>query len=268
MQRIHFEPTAAFLKAGRLSWLLDSALIIGAAFAAASAVIPLGMWWHRSHNPDLTLMTFQASVDPDTAEAQAGPTGTPLLWVLKKADSTVYLFGAFNSSDPIDSGWMDRRLYEAFDNADQALFEVPSFPVILPSDPIMPHPDAFLFQRAQSLRMTVGGLESGDYAGRVSAAGVSDDGFVLPVSAWRTGDQKTLTDSLALMAQADPAGYAALIDKRNQTWLPAIRKALSNKGTTFVTVGATHLIGPDGLVAALRQSGYSVSRLDAVTPGA
>ncbi|HTN41019.1 MAG TPA: TraB/GumN family protein, partial [Asticcacaulis sp.] len=63
---------------------------------------------------------------------------------------------------------------------------------------------------------------------------------------------------------ADPAGYDSLIVQRNRAWLPAIEKALSEKGTTFVTVGATHLIGPDGLVAQLRGHAYPVTRLDFV----
>jgi uncharacterized protein YbaP (TraB family) len=265
MHRIHFEPTAAVLKAGRLSWLLDSTLIISAAFAAAAAMIPVGMWWHRSHNPNLTFLTFQTTSDPDAAEAQAGPTGSPLLWVIKGADSTLYLFGAYNSIDMINSGWMDRRLFQAFDNADMAVFEVPTFPDSFPADRVALRPDAYLFQRAATLRKMTGCLETTREVGRVSIAGVTDDGFALPVEAWRTGDQKGLTDSLTLMAQADPTGYNTLIARRNQAWLPVIEKATTGKGTTFITVGAAHLIGPDGLVALLRQAGYSVSRLDAVS---
>ena len=258
----------AFAKKRKRSsrWLVEAGIIMGAAIGVAVVVPPLGMWWHRSHNPAATVMAFQAATDPDTMEALAGPTGSPLLWVMKRGDSTVYLFGSFNSTDSIASGWMDQRLFKAFDNAHTAMFEVGAYPDILPADKVTLRPDAALFQRADALRKMTIGLDKGEgEIGRVTAAGVGDDGFVLPADAWRTGDQKMLTDTLALLAQADPSGYNALIVKHNQAWLPAIETALKHKGSTFVTVGATHLIGPDGLVAQLRQQGYDVSRLDLVS---
>lgn len=189
---------------------------------------------------------------------------------MKTGGSTVYLFGGFNSADKVASGWMDRRLFTAFDNADRTVFEVSAYPDILPADKVTPRPDAALFHRADALRKMTAGLDNGKgEIGRVTVEGVIDDGFVLPADAWRNGDQKTLTNTLAL-AEADPAGYDALIVQRNRIWLSAIEKALTEKGTTFVTVGATHLIGPDGLVAQLRAHGYSITRLDSVvrTPAA
>jgi uncharacterized protein YbaP (TraB family) len=231
-----------------------------------AVVVPtLGMWWHHSHNPEATAVAFETATDPDVTEAQAGPTGSPLLWVVKTGGSTVYLFGGFNSADKVASGWMDRRLFTAFDNADTTMFEVGAYPDILPSDMVTLRPDAALFHRADALRKMTVGLDKGKgEIGRVTVEGVIDDGFVLPADAWRNGDQKALTNTLALLAEADPAGYDALIVQRNRTWLPAIEKALTEKGMTFVTVGAAHLIGPDGLVAQLRRDGHAVTRLDSV----
>ncbi|HTM80215.1 TraB/GumN family protein [Asticcacaulis sp.] len=256
----------AFAKKRKRSsrWLVEAGIIMGAAVGIAIVVPPLGMWWHRSHNSDATVVAFSAAADPDAAEALAGPTGSPLLWVMKTGDSTVYLFGGFNSADNIASGWMDQRLFKAFDNADTVVFEVGAYPDALPADKVTLRPDAALFQRATALRKMTLGLDGGAEAGRVTAEGVTDDGFVLPADAWRNGDQKVLTDTLALLAEADPAGYDSLIVQRNRAWLRAIEKALSEKGTTFVTVGATHLIGPDGLVAQLRGHAYPVTRLDFV----
>ena len=258
----------AFTKKRKRSsrWLVEAGTIICAAFAVAAIVPPLGIWWHRSHNPSSTVVAFSVTTDPDATEAQAGPTGSPLLWVMKDGDSTVYLFGGFTSTDAVASGWMDRRLFTAFDNADTAGFGVGAYPDILPTDKVTPRPDAALFQRAGALRKVTVGLENvkETEAGRVSAEGVGDDGFVLPAAAWRTGDQKVLSDTLALLAEADPAGYEVMIVNRNRAWLPAIEKMLSRKGTSFVTVGATHLIGSDGLVAQLRRNGHSVIRLDSV----
>jgi uncharacterized protein YbaP (TraB family) len=265
MQVINYTEGAFTRKRKRsLRWLVEAAIIMGAAMGVAIVIPPLGMWWHRSHNPDVVTVAFEPQTDPDMAEAQAGPTGSPLLWVMKKGEATVYLFGGFSSTGDIASGWMDRRLFTAFDNADAVVFEVGDYPDVLPADTVTLRPDAALYHRAGALRKVSVGLDSQAEAGRVTAEGVTDDGFALPVGAWRTGDQKSLTDTLALLAEADPAGYDALIVKRNQAWLPVIEKALGEKGTIFVTAGATHLIGPDGLVARLRGDGYSVTRLDSV----
>jgi len=265
MRVLNYTEGAFFKKRKRSSrWLVEAGIIMAAAMGIAVVIPPLGMWWHRSHNPDVVTVAFAPETDPDIAEAQAGPTGSPLLWVMKSGDATVYLFGGFSSTGGIESGWMDRRLFTAFDNADAVVFEVGAFPDVLSADAVTLRPDAALFHRANALRKVSIGLDSRDEAGRVTAEGVTDDGFALPVEAWRTGDQKSLTDTLAMLAQADPAGYDALIVRRNQAWLPAIEKALGEKGTTFVTVGATHLIGPDGLIAQLRRDGHAVTRLDSV----
>ena len=267
MRVIHYAESAFTKKQKRSTrWLVETGLIM-AVFVSVAALVPtLGVWWHQLY-PEATVAPFIATSDPDVAEAQAGPTGSPLLWVMTSGEATVYLFGAFNSTDALASGWIDQRLFKAFDNADMAVFEVGDYPDSLPADKMTLRPDAALFQRAAALRKMTMGLENETAleAGRVTAEGVTDDGFVLPVAAWRTGDQKTLTDTLALLAQADPEGYDALIVKHNQAWLPAIETALKHEGSTFVTVGAAHLIGPDGLVAQLRQRGYEVSRLDLVS---
>jgi|GEM_PF-1638103 len=255
----------AFVKKRRSSrWLVEAGIIMGAAMGIAVVIPPLGLWWHRAHNPDVVIMAFSPAADPDAAEAEAGPTGSPLLWVVKSGEATVYLFGGYSRAGDIASGWMDQRLFAAFDNADTAIFEAGAFSGVRPADRMTLRPDAALYQRANALRKISIALDSPAEAGRVTAGGVIDDGFALPVEAWRTGDQKTLTDALARLAQADPAGYDALIVRRNRAWLPVIEKALTEKGAAFVTVGMTHLIGPDGLVAQLRRSGYAVTRRDSV----
>lgn len=58
-------------------WLVEAGIIMGAAVGIAVVVPPLGMWWHRSHNPEATVVAFEAATDPDVTEAQAGPTGSP-----------------------------------------------------------------------------------------------------------------------------------------------------------------------------------------------
>ena len=59
----------------------------------------------------------------DAFEAQAGPTGAPLLWSVHKGKATVYLFGSIHALQD-NMSWMDPRLFQAFDTADAAWFEV------------------------------------------------------------------------------------------------------------------------------------------------
>lgn len=57
-----------------------------------------------------------------------------------------------------------------------------------------------------------------------------------------------------------PEFMAALLDRRNESWLKQLPAILSN-GPTFVAVGALHLAGDKGLVEGLRRLGYSVTPL-------
>jgi uncharacterized protein YbaP (TraB family) len=54
---------------------------------------------------------------------------------------------------------------------------------------------------------------------------------------------------------------AELIGARNRAWLARIEAELA-RGGAFVAVGALHLPGADGLVALLRDRGWTLSRLD------
>jgi uncharacterized protein YbaP (TraB family) len=61
---------------------------------------------------------------PDQREAQSLPTHAPLLWRAERNGNTVYLFGSIHVMKP-SLNWMDKRLFQAFDSADAAWFEVP-----------------------------------------------------------------------------------------------------------------------------------------------
>ena len=58
------------------------------------------------------------------ADALPGATGAPLLWRVQNGQATVYLFGSIHVLKP-GTDWMDKRLFQAFDSADAAWFEVP-----------------------------------------------------------------------------------------------------------------------------------------------
>ena len=78
------------------------------------------------------------------------------------------------------------------------------------------------------------------------------------VDAWAKGDQKTLDRLINGDLDRFPAARKALLDDRNNAWLPQIAAMLKRKHTVLVTVGAGHLTGPKGLPALLRKAGYKV----------
>lgn len=52
-----------------------------------------------------------------------------------------------------------------------------------------------------------------------------------------------------------------MLDERNAAWLPRLDQIL-NDGNAIVVVGAMHFPGPTGLIALLRQNGYTVTPVD------
>jgi hypothetical protein len=57
-----------------------------------------------------------------------------------------------------------------------------------------------------------------------------------------------------------PEFESALLNERNQRWIPIIEKMTKEK-TTFFAVGAGHLAGKNGVINLLRQKGYKVEAL-------
>jgi uncharacterized protein len=49
-----------------------------------------------------------------------------------------------------------------------------------------------------------------------------------------------------------------LLEKRNNNWVPIIRKVMAQK-STFFAVGALHLPGPQGVLTQLKKAGYTVT---------
>jgi uncharacterized protein YbaP (TraB family) len=76
---------------------------------------------------------------------------------------------------------------------------------------------------------------------------------------WRAGDVAGLEAIVLGPMMKEPALYDAMIVQRNRNWIPKIEECFG-EGQCFVVVGAAHLLGPDGLVAALKQKGYSVQQ--------
>ena len=85
------------------------------------------------------------------------------------------------------------------------------------------------------------------------------------VDAWAHADARGLEIALQ-QEKAEPTAFARdvlpqLVDERNRTMTEKIA-AIARSGTTsFVAVGALHLVGPDGIVERLRRRGLSVRQL-------
>jgi uncharacterized protein YbaP (TraB family) len=80
-------------------------------------------------------------------------------------------------------------------------------------------------------------------------------------NAWKVGDVATVERIMLDDVRDDPAMYQRLLVDRNRTWLPKLEALFARAGHAFVVVGAAHLVGPDGLLAALRAKGYQVDQL-------
>jgi uncharacterized protein YbaP (TraB family) len=90
-----------------------------------------------------------------------------------------------------------------------------------------------------------------------------DEIFDRLVAAWRKGNEEAL---IALIQdetrQEFPEIYRTLFSKRNAAWLPVVEKYIASPEKELVLVGVGHLVGEDGLVAALRRQGYEVSKVE------
>ncbi len=79
--------------------------------------------------------------------------------------------------------------------------------------------------------------------------------------AWRAGDAATVERIVLKDLKQDPAMYQRLLVERNRNWLPKLDALFGRRGRAFVVVGAAHLVGPDGLLSALRARGFGVEQM-------
>lgn len=79
-------------------------------------------------------------------------------------------------------------------------------------------------------------------------------------NAWKTGDTAAIERIVLADVKSDPLMYRRLIVDRNQSWLPAIEALATRPRPAFVVVGAAHLVGPDGVLAALRARRYTLEQ--------
>lgn len=80
------------------------------------------------------------------------------------------------------------------------------------------------------------------------------------VAAWQAGDTRSLEKVLAEGFGDFPDLYRTLTSDRNRRWLDTLVPLLDGTQDYLVVVGALHLVGKEGLVALLRERGYSVEQ--------
>lgn len=100
-------------------------------------------------------------------------------------------------------------------------------------------------------------------AGESDSMATELDGIL---TAWRRADTAALERLLLVEYERLPTLYGPLVTDRNRRWLPQIEALLARPDDTLVVVGTLHLVGPDGLLALLKDRGLVPTPVGAVVP--
>jgi len=95
----------------------------------------------------------------------------------------------------------------------------------------------------------------------IESTGSLEATFDRLVAAWKTGNDQDLHALLVSeVAAHTPQIYREIFVDRNRNWMPKIDAYGKTPATEFILVGAGHLVGPDGILAALQDKGYQVTK--------
>ena len=86
----------------------------------------------------------------------------------------------------------------------------------------------------------------------------ADSDILAITDAWERGDTTALYAVTAKEFEGHPEAQAAFFTDRNRAWVKQIEAMLQERKTFFITVGAGHLVGKDGVPDLLRADGYKV----------
>ncbi len=87
------------------------------------------------------------------------------------------------------------------------------------------------------------------------------------VAAWEHGNVDEIAHESDVEFAKDPALRKTLLDDRTARWATEMKPMLETPNVYFITVGAAHLVGPNGLPSLLRAAGYKVDGpISAATP--
>lgn len=79
---------------------------------------------------------------------------------------------------------------------------------------------------------------------------------------WNDSDVGDLEDLQSIVKDDYPAIFSRFITRPNRRWLPTILDLLRQGKAAMVVVGAVHIPGDNGLIAALRKGGYKVKLVE------
>lgn len=95
----------------------------------------------------------------------------------------------------------------------------------------------------------------------VEEAANSKSAFEELFNAWITGDEAALTRLSAGGLLEEPQIKEQLLVTRNQNWANQLDQILKEPGTSFIAVGAAHLVGPDSVQSMLETRGYKIVKI-------
>lgn len=78
---------------------------------------------------------------------------------------------------------------------------------------------------------------------------------------WLAGELGGFEEEIAATRKVSPSLFEALLQRRNDAWIPRIEAALDQHAETFILMGMAHLLGTDGVLAQLQRRGHSVRRV-------
>ena len=113
----------------------------------------------------------------------------------------------------------------------------------------------------QQLRLLASGddkLQVDAFASDLKDYQKDDDDLAPMVAAWSKGQAGKLAALMNAELADQPDVKKALLTDRNRRWALQIQTMLREKRIFFITVGAGHLAGADGVPALLRAAGYKV----------
>jgi len=95
---------------------------------------------------------------------------------------------------------------------------------------------------------------------------LSDLDTVIPLldelsAQWRVGNVEPVEKLLVEGFEEFPVLFRKMVTDRNRSWLAPVEELIAGDRDAMVVVGALHLVGDGGLVALLRERGYTVEQL-------
>ena len=94
---------------------------------------------------------------------------------------------------------------------------------------------------------------------RLMSASKNNNDYQTMLTAWTKGDLQKLASLEDV--EADPKERALTLDTRNKAWLPKIEDMLKDSNIYFITVGALHLTGSNGVIGLLCARHWTVQRV-------